>query len=264
VSFDTVEFSTPEDRMKFGSLVAGLAFIIDPAAIAQAAEIKVLGAAFLRPVVDELGPQFEQSTGHKLAIKWVPGPAIGREADPGERFDVAMSQATTIDDMIKTGKLDHTSRAELARAGLAVAVHAGAPKPDVTSVEGFKRALLSAKSIAISPESVSGAYLAEQLDRFGIASEVKPKIISPPVNTGGAFGMVARGSAEIGVAAAAVVPGTELARFPAERQRYQAFVGAIGTSTKEPEAAKELFKFFASEAAAPVIKAKGMEPPHPN
>lgn len=251
--------------MKVSSLVVGLVLLILQTANVRAAEIRVLAGAFLRPVLDELGPQFEAGTGHKLSIKWVPGPAVGREVDRGEAFDVAMSQTTTIDDLINAGKADPESRSELVRVGLAVAVRAGSPRPDVTSVEGFKRLLLSASSIATSPQSVSGAYLTELIHRFRITADVKPKIMSPPVNTGGAFGAVARGDAEIGIAAAAVVPGTDLAGFPEEIQLYEVFVAVIGSSAKEPAAAKALLKFLASEAATPVIQAKGMErPPHSN
>ena len=249
--------------MKFGSLVAGLAFIIDPAAIAQAAEIKVLGAAFLRPVVDELGPQFEQSTGHKVAIKWVPGPAIGREADPGERFDVAMSQATTIDDMIKTGKLDHTSRAELARAGLAVAVHAGAPKPDVTSVEGFKRALLSAKSIAISPES--------EWSLFGGAARSLRDCLGSKAQDHIAAGQHGRriryGCAWVGrnrSCGRRCRSGHGVGRFPRGATTVSGVRRGYRHFDKGTRGRQGATQIFASEAAAPVIKAKGMEPPHPN
>jgi molybdate transport system substrate-binding protein len=227
---------------------------------AQAAEIKVLAGAFVRPVLEELGAQFERTTGHKLAIKWVPGPAVGREVEAGEAFDVAISQADTIDHLVKAGKIDPATRAEVIRVGLGVAVRAGAPKPDIGSVEAFKRALLNAKSVATSPQSASGAYLAGLLERLGIAAEVKPKLKSPPVNTGGAFGAVARGEAEIGFSAAAIIPGTELVPIPAELQLYQVFVAGVGTDAKETDAAKALVKFLTSEAAVPVIRAKGMEP----
>lgn len=251
--------------MRIGPLAAAariaLVLLLGQGVTAEAGEIKVLAGAFVRPVLEELGAQFERTTGHKLATKWVPGPAVRREVEAGEAFDVAISQADTMDHLVKAGKIDPGTRADLVRVGPGVAVRAGAPKPDIGSVDAFKRALLNAKSVATSPESASGVYLAGLPERLGIAAEVKPKLKSPPVNTGGAFGAVARGEAEIGFAAAAIVPGTDLVGpFPAELQMYQVFVAGVGTAAKETEAAKALVKFLTSEAAVPVIRAKGMEP----
>jgi molybdate transport system substrate-binding protein len=107
---------------------------------------------------------------------------------------------------------------------------------------------------------VSSTHLAALLERFGIVAQVRPKIITPPINTGGAFGLVARGEAEIGLAASDIVPGTELVGFPTELQLYQVFAGGVGSAAKEPEAAKGLVRFLTSEAAASAFKAHGMEP----
>lgn len=227
---------------------------------AEAAEIKVLAGAFYKPVLEELGAQFEGATGHKLVVKWVPGPAVRREVEGGEAFDVAISQSDTMDHLTKTGKIDPATRVDLVRIGLGMAIRAGAPKPDISSVEGFKRALLEAKSVATSPESVSAAYLASLLDRWGIVAEVKPKIRIPAINTGGAFGAVARGDSEIGIAASAIIPGTHLVPLPAELQVYQVFVAGVGTGARETEGGRALVKFLTSESAVPVIRAKGMEP----
>src|SRR5437868_8889704 len=98
---------------------------------AQSAEIRVLAGGFYRPVMLELAPQFEQATGHKVIVKWVPGPAVGREAEAGELFDVAIAQADTLDEMVKSGRVDNATRADLVRVGLAVAVRPDAPRPDL-------------------------------------------------------------------------------------------------------------------------------------
>jgi molybdate transport system substrate-binding protein len=185
---------------------------------------------------------------------------VRSEVEGGQPFDVGLSQADIIDYLVKDGKIDPATRADLVRIGLAIAVRAGAPKPDVASVEAFKRTLLSAKSIGVSPGSASSAHLAALLERFGIVAQVKPKIITPPINRGGAFGLVARGEAEIGLAASDMVPGTELVGFPTELQLYQVFAGGVASSAKEPEAAKELVRFLASERSASALKAHGMEP----
>jgi molybdate transport system substrate-binding protein len=228
---------------------------------AHAAEIRVLAGGFYRPVMQELAPKFEQATGHQLVVKWVPGPAVGREADAGEPFDVAIAQANTLDDMIKHGKIDGATRAELVRVGLAVAVRPDAPKPDVSSVDAFRRLLLSAKTIGTSPGSVSGAHLVALAQKWGIAEQVLPKIKAAAVGTGGAFDMVARGEAEIGFAAVASLPGIQLVTaLPEEMQIYQVFVVGVGTAARDAEAARALARYLTSDAATPVIRAKGMEP----
>lgn len=211
--------------------------------------------------MQELAPKFEQATGHTVVVKWVPGPAVGREADAGEPFDVAIAQADTIDEMVQRGKIESATRGELVRVGLALAVRAGAPKPDVRSVEAFARLLLGAKTIGTSPGSVSGAHLAALAQKWGIAEQVLPKIKAAAVGTGGAFEMVARGEAEIGFAAVATLPGIQLVTdLPEEIQIYQLFVVGVSTSARDAEAARGLARYLASEAATPVIRAKGMEP----
>lgn len=239
----------------------GIVLLFAQAAIAEAAEIKVLSGAGMRLVVQELGAQFERTTGHKLATKLVPGPVVEREIEAGAAFDVAISQADAIDKLVKSGKIDPATRTDLARVGLGLVVRAGAPKPDISSVDAFKRALLGAKKVAYVKEGASGIYFVGLLDRLGIAADVKPKLISPPVTDGGAFGAVARGEADIGIAVVNFVPGTDfVGPIPAELQIYLQFAVGVGTAATEPEAAKALVRFLTSEAAAPVIKAKGMEP----
>jgi molybdate transport system substrate-binding protein len=238
-----------------------IALLLAQAVAARAVEINVLSGAGMRLLLEELGPQFERATGHKLATKFVPGPVVEREIEAGAAFDVAISQAAPIDKLVKAGKIDAATRADFARVGVGMAVRAGAPKPDIGSVEAFKRALLNAKSVAYAREGASGVYFTALLDRLGIAAEVKPKLISPPVSEGGPFVVVARGEAEIGIAVINFVPGADfVGPLPAELQTYLQFVVGVGTSAKETEAAKALVKFLTSDAAAAVIKAKGMEP----
>ena len=126
---------------------------------AEAAEIKVIGATPMTAVIKELGAQFERETGHKLVTKFVSGPVVKREIDAGETFDVAISITPVIDSLIKEGKIVAATRADVAYAGVGVGVRAGAPKPDIGSVDAFKRALLNAKSVAHSAEGASGDLL---------------------------------------------------------------------------------------------------------
>jgi molybdate transport system substrate-binding protein len=232
---------------------------------AGAAEIQVLSAGGVRPPLDELLAQFERASGHKVAVKYVGGPTVKREIDAGAAFDVAISNAAVIDELIKAGKLAAATRADVARAGVGVAVRAGAPKPDIASVEAFKRALLGAKSVAYSRDGTAGAHFRGVLERLGISKELEPKlkatVAADPV--GGTLVLVAKGEAELGIAAIAAifVPGVELAGpLPSELQTYIQFAAGVGANAREPKAGAALIKFVTAPAAAAAYKAKGMEP----
>jgi molybdate transport system substrate-binding protein len=144
-------------------------------AIANAAEIKVLSTVGVKSVVDELGPQFERETGHKLAITFGIANVMRKQIEAGESFDLAIMTAPVADALIKQGKMVAATRTDVARGGIGIAVCAGAPKPDIGSVEALKRALLDANSIAYSREGASGVYFAGLLEQFGMAEAMRPK-----------------------------------------------------------------------------------------
>jgi molybdate transport system substrate-binding protein len=241
----------------------GFMVLLAATAAANAADMKLISTNAFRPVISELGPQFERASGHKLVINFVGGPAlVKRDIDAGESFDVAISLSPVIDDLVKDGKIVAAAHADVARAGLGVGVRAGAPKPDINSVEAFKRAMLNAKSVAFATEGASGPYFIGLLARFGIAEDMKPKL--RPLTTSTAVEAVAKGEAELAVLlipAIVLAPGLELAGpFPSELQNYLRFAAGSGTGAKQPEGAAALIRFLTSPAAAAVIKAKGMEP----
>ena len=232
---------------------------------AKAAEVKIIAAGPLTAAFNELGPQFERDTGHKLVTRLAATSVVKREIDAGETFDLAISSTSGIDDWIKEGKIVAATRAAVAYAGLGVGVRAGALKPDIGSVEASKRALLKAKSVAHGAESASAASFKGLLERLGIAEEMKPKL--KPMGLGAHYKSVASGDVEIVVAVVpgiVAAPGVELVGpFPSELQTYISFTAGVSTGAKEPEAAQALIKFLASPAAVAVIKAKGMEPGTP-
>lgn len=231
---------------------------------AEAAEVKVIGANPMKAVVQELGAQFERDTGHKLVTKFVSGPVVKREIDAGETFDLAISITPLIDGLVKEGKIVAGSRADVAYAGVGVGVRAGAPKPDIGSIEAFKRALLNAKSVAHSAVGPSGVYFKGLLDRLGITEEMKPKL--KPMSGDALAKAVPSGEAEMIISSMPdiIVGGTVLVGpLPPELQLYIRFAAGVGTNAKEAEAAKALIKFLTAPAAVPVIKAKGMEPGTP-
>jgi molybdate transport system substrate-binding protein len=232
---------------------------------ALAAEIEVLSTGGTRPPIEELVPQFERASGHKVAIKFMGGPAVKQQIEGGAVFDVAVAAANVIDELTKAGKLAAATRTDIARAGVGVAVRAGATKPDVSSVDAFKRALLNAKSIAYAKDGTAGMHFHGVLQHLGISKEMEPKIRSTtaadPKNS--ATALVERGEVEMSVAAIATLfrPGVDfVGPLPSELQSYTVFTAAVGSSAKEPKAAADFIKFVTAPAAAAAFKAKGMEP----
>lgn len=235
--------------------------------IADAAEIKVLGAAGMRPVMEELGPKFERATGHKLAIAFAAAGVIVKRIQDGETGDVVMTP-WGIETLAKDGKVTAGSMTVIAHAGLGVAVRKGAPKPDISSPEAFKRMLLAAKSITyLNPaqDGESGFLFTKVLDRLGIANEMKSKTVLPKT-TGAVAGVVVNGEAEIAVLAVQhiqhiSVAGLELVGpLPGDLQETMVFSAAVMTGAKNAEAAKALVDFLRTPEATMVIKAKGMDP----
>jgi molybdate transport system substrate-binding protein len=217
--------------------------------------------------LQELGPEFERTTGNKIVL--ISGPSMGStpQAIPnriqrGEPVDVVIMVGYALDDLIKQGKVISGSRIDLAQSGVGVAVRAGTPKPDISSADALKRTLLRAKSIAYS-DSASGAYVSTELyQRLGIADQVNGKSRKIPAEPVGK--VVARGEAEIGfqqISELLPVSGIELVGpLPSEVQKFTVFSAGVATGAKEAEAAKAFIRFLASPAAAPVITKTGMEP----
>ena len=224
-------------------------------------EIKVWAARAIATVLAEVGPQFERTTGHKLTISSDLPTAFVRRANAGEPFDVLISGSAPVDEWIKDGKIIAETRADIARSSIGVEVRAGARKPDISSVEAFKRALLDAKSIAYLRVG-SGIYVAGLLDRLGIAEAIKSKVTRPESDI--VSELVAKGEVELGIVVITQIlttPGVELVGpLPPEIQSYVTFTAGISANSKAPEAARDLIKFLTGPTAAPVIKAQGMEP----
>ena len=245
-----------------------LAVTLASGSLAFGAEIHVMISGGFSAAYRTLTPQFEQATRHKVVT--VQGPSMGDtpQAIPnrlrrGERADVLIMVDSEFDELIRQGRVVPGSRVNLAQANIGVAVRAGSPKPDIGSVEAFKRALLEAKSIAYS-DSASGVYLASVVfPRLGIADQVAAKSKMIPAEPVGA--VVARGDAEIGlqtISALIPVPGIEVVGpIPAEVQKATIFSAGILVGAKEAEAGRALIQFLASPAAAPAIRKTGMEPP---
>src|SRR5262245_14030532 len=166
----------------FSSIAFGLLFIFGCSVGAQAAEIHVLCSNGLKAAMEDLAPQFERASGHKIVVKYGLAAGFKQQIEAGEAFDVAVLTPALIDDLIKHGKMAADSRAVIARTGLALMIRGGARKPDVSNTEAFKRSLVAAKSIAFAKEGASGVAFAALLPRLGIADTLKAKL--KPTSTG--------------------------------------------------------------------------------
>jgi molybdate transport system substrate-binding protein len=229
----------------------------------RAAEVKVICSNALKTTLEELAPAFEKATGHKLAITFGATIPLKAGIEKGATFDLTMLGTEAIDDLVKDGKLAAATRTALANSGAGVAVRKGAPKPDIGTVDAFKRALLSAKSVAYVEQGGTGVYLKSLLQQLGIAGDIQSKVkLLPPENP--AAKAISNGEAEIGMTQISEIlpyPGAELVGpFPKEIQLTSAFGAAVAANAAQPEAAGALINFLRGPAAGAVFKAKGLDP----
>ena len=232
---------------------------------AVAAEIRLLSAVALKPVMDTLIPDFEKSSGHKVTTSYGTVGALTERVQKGEPADVAIVAGPQIDNLQMQGKVVAGSRANIAKVGVGAVVRKGAAKPDISDVEAFKRTMLAAKSI-LYPDPAGGGppgiWMSGLLDRLGIGAEMKPKtkLANPGPNF---YDSVASGDVEIGfnqisenLAASNVDP---LGPLPPPIQNYTQFAAGIGASSAQVDAAKMLINFLTSPASAALFKTKGYE-----
>jgi molybdate transport system substrate-binding protein len=251
-------------RVKLG-LMGILALGLVPLA-AHAAEVKVLSAGAMKEVVLSAVPDFEKATGHKVTVVNDTAGGLSRRILGGEAFDVAVITPAAIDDLISKGKVAAGTRANLAKVGIGIMVKAGAPKPEVSTVDAFKRALLDAKSVAyIDPAAggSSGIYLAGLFEKLGIADQIKPKA---KLKQGGYVGeLIVNGEAELGIhQISEIVPVkgvTLVGPLPKEIQNTTVYAAGVSANAADAEAAKALIKTLQGSGVTEVLSAKGMERP---
>jgi molybdate transport system substrate-binding protein len=251
--------------MKMTLLVAaasmlGLAPVLSPMGGLHAAELKVLAGGSLRSVLTELGPQFERTSGHKLAIHFDTTPNLVKLATSGDPFDMGVVPIDVFNN--DAAKARFRAPVEFARVGYGVAVREGAAKPDISTVEAFKKTLLEAKTITFLPASAAGAYILKVFGRIGVDEAMKAKTVAQEQPTGIVPALI-RGDAEIALFVNNVLtaPGVEIVGpFPAEIQDELIYPAAVAVEAKEPLAAKAFIDFLTSPATAPILKAKGMTP----
>jgi molybdate transport system substrate-binding protein len=242
--------------------ILGLVLAMSSSADLGAAELKVVAGGSLVPLFKELTPQFEKASGHKLSIHFDSTPAIAARLGSGTAFDAALVPIDVLKDAGAKARFVPASIVDIARVGYGVIVRAGAPKPDISTPEALKQALLAAPSITFVPPSAAGAYITSVFEKLGIDKkmEAKTKQQSAPVKIAPA---VANGDATLGIFLmnVLVAPGVELVGpFPAELQQELVFTAGVAADSKQADAAKAWIDFLRSPAAAATIKAAGMTP----
>jgi molybdate transport system substrate-binding protein len=251
--------------MRAGAAV--VAIVLLTANCADAADIKVLATTAMKAALDALAPQFAGATAHTPRIDYGPSGALAKRVADGEAGDLVIL-AGGIDDLIRQRRVVPASRTDIARARIGVAVRKGAAKPDISSPEAFRRALLAARSVAFAgPASggASGIHLVQIFESLGIAAEMAAKA---RYARGGPDGMVsalvAAGEAEIGlqqISEIMSVDGVELVGpLPDGLQTVTVYAAGILTKAEQPDAASTLVAFLRTPAAAAVFRARGLEP----
>ena len=226
-----------------------------------AAEIKLIGSTGVRAVIGELAPQFEKASGHRVVTDFAVIAILKRRIEAGEAFDIVIPGPDLIAELVKQGKVAADANAPFARTGVALAVRAGAPRPDISTADKLRRVLLDAKAVGHSREGQSGVHFRAAIEKLGIAREMAPKL--RPFDDGAAEQALQRG--EIDLTAGGTGPilemkaGQYIGGLPPEVQSYVRFSIGVSSGAKDPLAARELMRYLTSPAVAPAFKAKGLE-----
>ena len=248
--------------LKSVAILLSGALVMTSAASLQAAELRVIAGGSMAASLNALAAPFEKATGHKLSIHFDSTPNIIARVNSGTPFDVVVVPVDVFKDAAAKARFAPGPTVDIARVGYGVIVRAGASKPDISTPDAFRKALLAAPSIAFLPASAAGAYVTKVFERLGIAEEMKAKtkVQAAPAQIAPA---VAKGEAELGVFLMNILnaPGVELVGpFPGELQQELVFTSAVAADTKEADAAKALIDYLKTQDATAVIKAAGMTP----
>ena len=246
---------------KLVGLISTAFIALSPMPAADAAEIKVLSALGIKAAMEELVPKFERAFGHRLVVTFAPLGAAMHFLRSGETADVVILPQQGLDDLVNDGTVTADGMRVLARSGMAVAVQKGAPKPDISTPEAFKHALLAAKSITYG-RGAGSEHIGRVLERLGIASDVEAKTVRGAAGDTGV--RVASGEAEIGLSLLQVlmpVAGIDIVGpLPGDLQDTIVFAMAIMPGTKDAAASQALLDFLITKDAMAVFRAKGLEP----
>ncbi|MFZ1195643.1 MAG: molybdate ABC transporter substrate-binding protein [Pseudolabrys sp.] len=247
-------------------LAAIAVFLIAQAGLVKAAEVKVFSTIGVQAALEELAPKFEQATGSKLNITWATAAILVKRVQAGETADLMVLTKQSLDALTKDNKATAGADAVFASSGMAVVVKKGAPKPDISTPDAFKQALINAKTIAYSDPAAGGAsgvYFAKLLERMGIADQMKAKTRHPPPS-GNSANLVVAGEADLAIQQepeVMSVAGIDMVGpLPADVNNITAYAAGIGAGSQQADAATALIRFLHSPEAQAVFKAKGLKP----
>src|SRR4051794_32628513 len=241
--------------------VAALALLGAPVSATQAAEIVVYLNQATESGVKELASAFEKVSGHKVNVSFQAGPNLNQRINEGTTGDITSLSFGQFDEFVKSGKVAAGSVVEYARVGNGVAVKTGTPKPDISTPEAFKQAMLNAKSIGHT-NAGTGPFNTRLFQKLGIYDQIKSKITIVEGRLVAAA--VAAGDVEIGIQQTNVIQphaGTDyLGPLPAELMEYGRVGAGVLTASKQPEVAAAFVKFMADPANGPLLRKAAMEP----
>jgi molybdate transport system substrate-binding protein len=225
------------------------------------ATLKLISSMATREVLNELAARYERDTSQKVATEAAGGVDVAKRVQNGEAVDIVVLASNAIDKLIADGKVLAGSRVDLVQSGVSIAVRAGAPKPDISSEEAVKRAVLNAKTVSYST-GPSGVYLEKMFARWGILEDIRPRIVVPP--PGKPVGsLVADGSVELGfqqLSELVNLAGIDVVGpLPPAIQTITIFSGGVSANSAQPDAARAVLTFMASPAAADAKQRHGME-----
>ena len=241
------------------ALVRMLALFLLNSTAAFAAEVIVLSSMVSGGAMRELGPIFEKATGHKASIQFANNPILKQQVEAGAKFDVLIIEPEMLDDLAKQGKIVAGSRTDLARVGMALLARTGAPKADISTVDGFKTFLRTAESVGYTADGHSGMVFLRTLERIGLLQEMKPKlrpVVGKPIQP-----MVASGDVQMYAGPISTPqPGTAIVgRFPEEIQTYVGISAGMSAAAVTPDVARTFITFLTSPEAMAVFSKRGFQ-----
>jgi molybdate transport system substrate-binding protein len=245
-----------------GNVLLGSVLVLASVSVAQAAELQVIAGGGIAGPLNEIAALFERASGHKVVIRYGTTPELIKMATSGVPFDLGVVPQDVWKDAAAHAQLAPGPTPDVARVGIGVAVRTGAPKPDISTAEALKRALLAAQSVASIPASATGTQLAGIYERLGISDEMKTKTKAQPAPKQ-IVEAVVNGDAELAVFLLNVLIDPRLdivGPFPAEVQREVVYAAGVAANVKEREAANAFVAYLMSPPAIAVIRAKGMNP----
>ncbi|HET7165967.1 MAG TPA: molybdate ABC transporter substrate-binding protein [Pseudolabrys sp.] len=247
-------------------LAAIAVFLVAQAGLTSAAEVKVFSTIGVQAALEELAPKFERASGHKLNITWATAAILVKRVQAGETADLMVLTKQSLDALTKDGKASEGADAAFASSGMAVVVKKGAAKPDISTPDAYKKALLEAKTIAYSDPAAggtSGVFFAKTLERMGIAEQMKAKTKHPPPSGNSAV-LVANGEADLAIQQAPEVMSVAgidvIGSPPGDLNNITVYAAGIGAGSQQAEAANALIKFLHTPEAVAVFREKGLKP----